>query len=91
MAEEWTGPTERLDEFRYLIPRSYKPSMRTDGLIFADAKMMEQVKKDHALEQVANVATMPGIVGRATFFLHTRKQIQPLPTMLRSQTPNVFS
>ncbi len=65
MAEEWTGPTERLDEFRYLIPRSYKPAMRTDGLIFADAKMMEQVKKDHAPEQVANVATMPGIVGRA--------------------------
>ncbi len=65
MAEEWTGPTERLDEFRVLIPRSYKPSMRTDGLIFADAKMMEQVTKDHAPEQVANVATMPGIVGRA--------------------------
>ncbi|OGS51203.1 MAG: hypothetical protein A3K65_00750 [Euryarchaeota archaeon RBG_16_68_12] len=65
MAEEWKGPTEKLDEFRYLIPRSYKPAMRTDGLIFADARMMEQVKKDFAPEQVANVATMPGIVGRS--------------------------
>ncbi|HEY4704137.1 MAG TPA: RtcB family protein [Thermoplasmata archaeon] len=65
MAEQWQGPTEKLDEFRYLIPRSYKPAMRTDGLIFADAKMMEQVKKDFAPEQVANVATMPGIVGRS--------------------------
>jgi tRNA-splicing ligase RtcB len=65
MAEEWKGPTQQLDEFRCLIPRSYKPSMRTDGLIFADAKMMEQVKKDFAPEQVANVATMQGIVGRS--------------------------
>src|SRR3989337_1993600 len=65
MAEQWQGPTEKLDEFRDLIPRPYKAAMRTDGLIFADAKMMEQVKKDFAPEQVANVATMPGIVGRS--------------------------
>ena len=65
MSEEWKGPVQQLDEFRYLIPRSYKPAMRTDGLIFADAKMMEQVKKDFAPEQVANVATMQGIVGRS--------------------------
>ncbi len=65
MTEEWKGPIEQLDDFRFLIPRSYKPGMRTDGLIFADAKMMEQVRKDFAAEQVANVATMPGIVGRS--------------------------
>jgi len=65
MTEEWKGPIEQLDDFRFLIPRSYKPAMRTDGLIFADAKMMEQVRKDFAAEQVANVATMPGIVGRS--------------------------
>ena len=65
MPEEWKGPVQPLDPFTYLIPRSYKPSMRTDGLIFADAKMMEQVKRDFAPEQVANVATMPGIVGKS--------------------------
>ena len=65
MAEEWKGPTQQLDEFRFLIPKSYKTSMRTDGLIFADARMMEQVRKDFAPEQVANVATMPGIVGKS--------------------------
>src|SRR2546428_10674735 len=63
--EEWKGPIQQLDDFRFLIPKSYKPAMRTDGLIFADAKMMEQVRKDFAPEQVANVATMPGIVGRS--------------------------
>ncbi|TLZ53495.1 MAG: hypothetical protein E6K17_09680 [Methanobacteriota archaeon] len=67
--EEWKGPVQQLDDFRFLIPKSYKPAMRTDGLIFADAKMMEQVKKDFAAEQVANVATMPGIVGRSMAIL----------------------
>src|SRR2546425_340970 len=28
-SEGWKGPTEKLDEFTYLIPKSYKPSMRT--------------------------------------------------------------
>src|SRR3989454_1607702 len=65
MPEEWKGPTEQLDPYAYLIPKSYKPAMRTDGLIFADAKMMDQVRKDFAAEQVANVATMPGIVGKS--------------------------
>jgi len=65
MSEEWKGPTQQIDDFRFLIPQSYKPAMRTDGLIFADAKLMEQVRKDFAPEQVANVATMPGIVGKS--------------------------
>ena len=65
MPEDWKGPIEQLDDYRFMIPKSYKSSMRTDGLIFADAKMMEQVRKDFAPEQVANVATMPGIVGKA--------------------------
>ena len=65
MGEEWKGPIQQLDDYRFLIPKSYKPAMRTDGLIFADAKMMEQVRKDFAAEQVANVATMPGIVGKS--------------------------
>ena len=65
MPEEWKGPTQQIDDFRFLIPQSCKPAMRTDGLIFADAKLMEQVRKDFAPEQVANVATMPGIVGKS--------------------------
>ena len=62
---EWKGPVKQLDEFRYEIPRSYKPGMRTDGLMFVDAKMLPGVLADQAPEQVANVATMPGIVGKA--------------------------
>ncbi|MEO0026479.1 MAG: RtcB family protein [candidate division WOR-3 bacterium] len=58
----WNGPLEKLDETRFLIPKSYKPEMRVDGIIYADDKMIETVKQDMAPEQVANVATLPGIV-----------------------------
>src|SRR6516225_3786670 len=37
--------------------------MRVDGLIFTSAGLLEQLKKDQAPEQVANVAFLPGIQG----------------------------
>jgi len=63
MSQEWKGPLRKLNDYRYEIPRDYKPGMRTNGIIFADQAMLEQIKMDRAPEQVANVATMPGIVG----------------------------
>ncbi len=65
MANGWRGPLEKLDAFQYEIPRSYKPAMRTNGLIFIDESMVTQLRQDQAPEQVANVATMPGIVGKS--------------------------
>src|SRR4051794_32524732 len=35
--------------------------MRVDGLIFADETLIGQIRKDQGPEQVANVATLPGI------------------------------
>jgi tRNA-splicing ligase RtcB len=37
--------------------------MRTEGLVYADERMMRDIRKDKSLNQVANVATLPGIVG----------------------------
>ncbi len=37
--------------------------MRVDGLIFASEKMLGDILRDRALEQVANVAFLPGITG----------------------------
>jgi tRNA-splicing ligase RtcB len=59
--QAYTGPLERLDEYRWRIPRSYKPGMRVDGLIYASEKLIKQIRNDQALEQVANVAFLPGI------------------------------
>jgi tRNA-splicing ligase RtcB (3'-phosphate/5'-hydroxy nucleic acid ligase) len=63
MSDGWSGPLDRVDGYRYRIPRSYKPQMRTDGLIFIDDSMVSQLRQDQAAEQVANVATLPGIIG----------------------------
>src|SRR5438552_7854739 len=59
--ESYTGPLEQVDECCYRIPKSYKAGMRVDGLIFANERMIEQLRKDQAPEQVANVAFLPGI------------------------------
>jgi len=52
---------QQVDAWRWRIPR--EGAMRTDGLIFASAKMMQDLRREQALEQVCNVATLPGIVG----------------------------
>ncbi len=66
----WNGPLNKVGEYRYEIPSSYKGkngnlNMRTSGMVYASDEMLESIKKDEALEQVANVTTLPGIVGRA--------------------------
>jgi tRNA-splicing ligase RtcB (3'-phosphate/5'-hydroxy nucleic acid ligase) len=62
MSELWQGQLEKIDELRWRIPQSYKPGMRVPGIIFADEKLLKDIKHDKALEQVANVAFLPGIV-----------------------------
>lgn len=55
------GPLLPIDSVSYRIPRSYRQDMRVDGIVFANDRLMEQIRSDQALEQVANVATLPGI------------------------------
>ncbi|MDX1611904.1 MAG: RtcB family protein, partial [Candidatus Thermoplasmatota archaeon] len=57
------GPLEKVDDFTYEIPMSYKEGMNVPGRVYANEAMLEQIKGDNALDQVANVATLPGIVG----------------------------
>src|SRR6516162_2227434 len=59
--DTFAGPLEQVDATMWRIPKSYKPGMRVDGLIFASEKLMAQLKLDQAPEQVANVAFLPGI------------------------------
>ena len=39
--------------------------MRTEGLVYADEKMIRDIRKDQSLLQVINVATLPGIIGKS--------------------------
>src|SRR6266705_3072891 len=56
-------PLERMDNNRWRIPRSYNAQMRVPGMVYADDELIEQIREDNSLQQVANVATLPGIVG----------------------------
>src|SRR5690349_8055995 len=56
-------PLQRLDPFRWQIPASYQEGMRVPGVVYADDELIQQILDDNALHQVANVATLPGIVG----------------------------
>src|SRR4051794_3164956 len=58
---EFYGPLERVNDYCWRIPKTYKEGMRVDGLIYADDQMIELIRKDQAPEQVANVAFLPGI------------------------------
>ena len=59
----YTGPLERIDATSYRIPKSFRADMRVDGVVYASELLMEKLRTDQALDQVANVATLPGIQG----------------------------
>ncbi len=49
----------------YELPREYNPNMRVPAHIIANEKLLNDIAQDRSLEQLANVATLPGIVGAA--------------------------
>ncbi len=52
----------RIDSTRIEIPVDYKQGMRVNGIIYVD-EVLEKDLEIQAIDQVANVATLPGIVG----------------------------
>ncbi len=66
----WTGPLEQVSDSVWEIPASYRGQsgrlrMRVPGRIYSDATLLQGVLHDNAPEQVANVASLPGVVGAA--------------------------
>ncbi|MFZ5833625.1 MAG: RtcB family protein [Planctomycetota bacterium] len=57
----YNGPLEKINNTCYRIPVGYKAGMRVEGRIFADERLLKQIRDDQAPEQVANVAFLPGI------------------------------
>ena len=51
----------QVDEYRWEVPQEGK--MRTRGVVYASRPMVAKIRRDQSLEQVANVACLPGIVG----------------------------
>jgi tRNA-splicing ligase RtcB len=53
---------ERITPYKWRIPPDAKPGMRVPGIVYADDELMAGIRRDGSLEQVANAATLPGIV-----------------------------
>jgi tRNA-splicing ligase RtcB len=51
----------RIDETRIEVPADYKQGMRVKGVIYVD-DLLEKDLESQSIDQVANVATLPGIV-----------------------------
>ena len=47
------------------IPASARPDMRVPARVFADSELLEAIRGDRSLEQLQNVATLPGVTGAA--------------------------
>ncbi len=69
---------EQLDEWRWQIPAGTRPGMKVPAIIYADEKLLGQIRHDLSLEQAANAATLPGVV-RAAYAMPDIHQGYGLP------------
>lgn len=65
MNEKWKGVLEQKDTYIWDIPKEFRPGMKVNGRIYASETLLEQITEDQSLDQVANVAFLPGIVGHS--------------------------
>jgi tRNA-splicing ligase RtcB len=56
---------QQLDDVTWEIPASARADMRVPARVLADAELLEAIRVDRSLEQLVNVATLPGIVDAA--------------------------
>lgn len=55
----------KLADWLWEIPKSYRGDMRVPARVYASSRMLDQIATDRSLEQLVNVATLPGICGYA--------------------------
>jgi tRNA-splicing ligase RtcB len=56
---------ERIDEYVWEIPQSYRQDMRVPARIYASRPLLKAALTDKSIEQLVNATTLPGIVGYA--------------------------
>jgi tRNA-splicing ligase RtcB len=52
---------EKVDDARWRIPKTGK--MQVEGMVYTSERMLPMLRRDDTLQQVKNVAQLPGIVG----------------------------
>ncbi|MBU1102717.1 RtcB family protein [Patescibacteria group bacterium] len=53
------------NEYLWEIPKLFRADMRVPARIYVDEKLLQKVFADRSLEQLVNVATLPGIINHA--------------------------
>ncbi|MGZ8707986.1 MAG: RtcB family protein [Gaiellaceae bacterium] len=56
------GELRQLDETLWEIPAAARADMRVSARVFADRELLDAILGDRSLEQLQNVATLPGVV-----------------------------
>ena len=51
---------QQIDQYRWRIPREGR--MQVEGIVYADERLMRDIRDDQSLQQVVNVAHLPGIL-----------------------------
>jgi len=59
----YRGILEKIDAYRWRLNQNYTACMHVPGIIYASERMLAHINEDNVLNQVANVACLPGITG----------------------------
>ena len=51
----------KINDYLWEIPKSFRNDMRVPARFYASEKMLDEIFRDRSLEQLVNVATLPGI------------------------------
>jgi len=54
---------KKINDYEWEIPKTGK--MNVPGVVYASEKLMKDIKKDKTIEQVSNVASLPGILNKS--------------------------
>jgi tRNA-splicing ligase RtcB (3'-phosphate/5'-hydroxy nucleic acid ligase) len=52
---------EKIHDWLWEVPRSFRPDMNVPARVYASEEMLDAILHDRSLEQLVNVATLPGI------------------------------
>ena len=45
MKQLWDGPLNKIDDYRWEIPKTYNSGMRVPGLIYASSNLLEKIRR----------------------------------------------
>jgi len=60
-----TSKLKKITDYLWEIPKTYRPLMRVPARVYTKESMFGEISSDRSLDQLINVATLPGIVSYA--------------------------